>query len=190
LYENIEHCKSRLLTLLREKSLRRGRFLLKSGAWSDYYIDGKQTSLDPEGAYLIGRILFETIRSRQPFPAGIGGVTLGADPLVTATSVISFMHGSPLPAFIIRTTPKDHGTRRWIEGSENLAQGGEVVLVEDVLTTGGTILEGARHVREEGFRVGAVYALIDRQEGAERTLLAQGIPLVALFTKDDLLASP
>ncbi len=188
MYLDIDECKRRLLALLKQKSLKRGRFLLASGMWSDYYIDGKQTSLDPEGAYLIGRLLFAAVVQNPPLPQAIGGVTLGADPLVTATCVISYIEGSPLKGFIIRKTPKDHGTQRWIEGAESLHPGAEVVIVEDVLTTGGTVLSGVRHVQEEGFRVRAVCALIDRQEGAAQRLLNEGIHLTALFTKEDVLA--
>lgn len=185
--ERFEEDKKRLLALLKAKSLRRERVLLRSGKWSDYYIDGKQTSLDPEGAYLIGRVLFEMLRSCAPFPKAIGGVTLGADPIVTAVSVVSYLEGSPLAAFIIRKEPKDHGTGRWIEGLTSLIPKSEVVIVEDVLTTGGTILEGVRHVREEGFIVRAAYVLIDREEGGRQRLMSEGIPLIPLFTKKDIL---
>jgi orotate phosphoribosyltransferase len=183
----IEEYKKRLLSLLQKKSLRHGRIRLRSGKWSDYYVDGKQTALDPEGAYLIGKVLFEMIRTCASFPTGIGGVTLGADPIVAATSVVSYLEGRPLPAFIIRKEPKDHGTGRWIEGLENLAPGGNVVLVEDVLTTGGTILEGVKRVREAGLVIDAIYVLLDREEGGTERIVGEGIPLIAVFTKKDLL---
>jgi orotate phosphoribosyltransferase len=151
-------------------------------------VDGKQTALDPEGAYLIGKILFEMIRSSPSFPKGIGGVTLGADPIVTATSVVSYLEGSPLPAFIIRKEPKDHGTGRWIEGLANLTPGGDVVLVEDVLTTGGTILEGVKRVKEEGFIINSIYVLVDREEGGREKILGEGISLISLYTQNDMLS--
>jgi orotate phosphoribosyltransferase len=183
----IEEYKQRLLVLLKEKSLKRGRIRLRSGKLSDYYVDGKQTSLDAEGAYLIGKILFQMIRSCPPLPQGIGGVTLGADPIVTATAVVSYLGGCPLPAFIIRKEPKEHGTGRWIEGLANLKPGGSVVLVEDVLTTGATILEGARRVKEEGFIINSIYVLLDREEGGKERIALEGIPLISLFTKRDIL---
>ncbi len=178
----------RLLELFRSKSLQRGRFQLRSGRWSDYYVDGKQTTLDAEGAYLVGRILFAKIRaSFERIPGGIGGVTLGADPIVTAVSVTSYLEGWPIPGFIIRKEPKGHGTGRWIEGLGNLVPGSGVVLVEDVLTTGGTLLEGVRRVREAGFSVDRLYVLLDRQEGGRQNIQAEGLTLEALFTRDELL---
>ena len=186
--ENVESLRKRLLQVLREKSVERGRFQLTSGRWSDYYVDGKQTTLDAEGCYLIGKLLFHKIRSEKEFPKGIGGVTLGADPIVTAVSLVSYLEGRPLPAFIIRKQPKGHGTGRWIEGLKNIAPGGEVVIVEDVLTTGGTLLEGVRRAREAGFEVRRVYALIDRQEGGRENIEAASLVLDPLFTRDELLA--
>lgn len=178
----------RLLELLRSKSLQRGRFQLRSGRWSDYYVDGKQTTLDAEGAYLVGRILFGRIRaSCAQIPGGIGGVTLGADPIVTAVSVVSYLEGCPIPGFIIRKEPKGHGTGRWIEGLGNLVPGSGVVLVEDVLTTGGTLLEGVRRVREAGFSAVRLYVLLDRQEGGRENIEAEGLALEALFTREELL---
>lgn len=179
---------SRLLELFRERSLQRGRFQLRSGRWSDYYVDGKQTTLDPEGAYLVGRILFDRIRASCPIlPGGIGGVTLGADPIVTAVSLVSYLERCPIPGFIIRKEPKGHGTGRWIEGLGNLVPGSGVVLVEDVLTTGGTLLEGVRRVREAGFSVIRLFVLLDRQEGGRENIEAEGLALEALFTREELL---
>jgi orotate phosphoribosyltransferase len=186
--EDLEGLRERLLQILREKSLERGRFQLRSGKWSDYYVDGKQTTLDAEGSYLIGKLLFHKIHSQGDLPKGIGGVTLGADPIVTAVSLVSYLEGHPLPAFIIRKEPKGHGTERWIEGLKNILPGSEVVIVEDVLTTGGTILDGVRHAREAGFEVGRVYTLIDRQEGGRENIEATSLVLDSLFTRDELLA--
>jgi orotate phosphoribosyltransferase len=188
--ESLPDLETRLLKLLQEKSLQRGRFQLRSGKWSDYYVDGKQTTLDAEGAYLVGRVLFERIRSSCPvLPSGIGGVTLGADPIVTAISVVSYLEGLPIPAFIIRKEPKGHGTGRWIEGLKNIPESGRVVLVEDVLTTGGTLMEGVRRVREAGLSVERVYVVLDRQEGGRANLEAESLPLEVLFTRQQLLAT-
>jgi orotate phosphoribosyltransferase len=185
--ENFEGQRERLLEILREKSLERGRFQLRSGKWSDYYVDGKQTTLDAEGSYLIGKLLFHKIRSQGDLPKGIGGVTLGADPIVTAVSLVSYLEGHSLPAFIIRKEPKGHGTERWIEGLKNIPTGSEVVIVEDVLTTGGTILDGVGHAREAGFEVSRVYTLLDRQEGGRESIEAASLVLDSLFTRDELL---
>ena len=185
--QKIENLRSRLLEILREKSVERGTFQLRSGRTSDYYVDGKQTTLDAEGSYLIGRVLFERIQALEDLPRGVGGVTLGADPIVTAVSLVSHLEGNPIPAFIIRKEPKGHGTERWIEGLKNIAPGSQVVVVEDVLTTGGTLLDGVRHAREAGFEVDRVYTLIDRQEGGRENIEAEGLVLDALFTRDELL---
>jgi len=186
--EKIDNLKNRLLQILREKSVERGSFQLRSGRKSDYYVDAKQTTLDAEGSYLIGKVLFERIRVVEDFPRAVGGVTLGADPIVTAVSLISHLEGNPIPAFIIRKEPKGHGTERWIEGLKNITSGSQVVVVEDVLTTGGTLLEGVRHAREAGFEVSRVYALIDRQEGGRENIEAASLVLDALFTREELLA--
>jgi orotate phosphoribosyltransferase len=185
--EKSENLRARLLEILREKSVERGSFQLRSGRTSDYYVDCKQTTLDAEGSYLIGKLLFERIRGLDDLPQGVGGVTLGADPIVTAVSLVSHLEGNPFPAFIIRKEPKGHGTERWIEGLKNIAPGGRVAVVEDVLTTGGTLLEGVRHTREAGFEVRRVYTLIDRQEGGRENIEAAGLALDALFTRDELL---
>ncbi len=127
--EKSEKLRSRLLEILRDKSVERGNFQLRSGRTSDYYVDGKQTTLDAEGSYLIGRLLFERIQALEDLPRGVGGVTLGADPIVTAVSLVSHLEGNPIPAFIIRKEPKGHGTERWIEGLKNIAPGSQVVVV-------------------------------------------------------------
>ncbi len=186
--ENTEDVRRRLLKILQEKSVERGRFQLRSGRWSDYYVDGKQTTLDAEGSYLIGKLLYARIGVSGANPRGIGGVTLGADPIVTAVSMVSYLEGSPIPAFIIRKEPKGHGTERWIEGLKNIEPGSHVAVVEDVLTTGGTLLEGVRHTREAGFEVSHVYTLIDRQEGGREAIEAESLVLDSLFTRDELLA--
>jgi orotate phosphoribosyltransferase len=187
--ERDEILRERLLQILREKSVERGRFQLRSGRWSDFYVDGKQTTLDAEGGYLVGKLLFQRILATGEVPGGIGGVTLGADPIVTAVSLVSHLEGRPIPAFIIRKEPKGHGTERWIEGLKNIAPGSRVVIVEDVLTTGGTLLEGVRHAREAGFVVSHVFALVDRQEGGREAVEASSLVLDSLFTRDQILAS-
>ena len=180
--------KQRLKELLLKKSYREGRITLSSGLESDFYIDGKQTSLDAEGAYLCGKLLFELIRSNPQPIAGVGGMTLGADPLVTAVSVISYLEKSPLPAFIVRKEAKGHGTNNFLEGKENLAEGAVVALLEDVVTTGGTLLTVIDRVEQQGFKVGMVATIVDRQEGGAEALAARGFSLLSIFTREELLA--
>ncbi len=176
----------RLREIIRELSYREGSFTLTSGRKSDFYIDCKQTTLSAEGAYLCGKLLFQRIKEGGEEVAGVGGMTLGADPLVTAVSVVSFMEGAPIPAFIIRKEPKGHGTGSWIEGKANIAAGSGVALVEDVVTTGGTLLKAIDRTEAEGFRVVQVLTVVDREEGGAEALARAGHRLESLFTRSDL----
>jgi len=188
--------RQRLQELLLSKSYRQGRVTLSSGRVSDFYIDGKQTTLDAEGAYLCGRLLFELIRNhggqddqgeRGERIGGVGGMTLGADPLVTAVSLVSYLEKSPIPAFIVRKEAKGHGTGNYIEGRSNLPDGTLVALLEDVVTTGGTLLKVIDRVEAAGLRVGLVATVVDRQEGGAEALAARGYPLQTIFTREELL---
>lgn len=159
-------------------------FKLTSGRMSRYYVDCKKVTLDPKGAALIGRLVFERIKPLHP--GGVGGLTLGADPISVAVAVTSHLAGQPIPAFIIRKEPKGHGSRAWIEG--NLAEGAAVVVVEDVVTTGGSTLKAIERLKAHGCKILKVIALVDRQEGGREKIEASGHPLEALFTVDDFLA--
>ncbi len=180
--------RKRLKELLLKKSYRQGEVKLSSGKISDFYIDGKQTTLDAEGAYLCGKILYEMIRE-NPLPiGGVGGMTLGADPLVTAVSLVSYLEKRPIPAFIVRKEPKQHGTENYIEGKNNLPDGTVVALIEDVVTTGGTLIKVINRVEAQGLNVGMVATVVDRQEGGFELLANKGYRMEAIFTKDELLA--
>ncbi len=179
--------KGALKKIILERSYREGTFKLTSGRISDFYIDCKQTTLSAEGAYLCGRLFFEMIR-KTPNISAVGGMTLGADPLVTAVSVVSYLEKAPIPAFIIRKEPKGHGTGSWIEGKANIPEGSRVALVEDVVTTGGTLVTAIERTRQEGFEVGAVLTLVDRQEGGAETLKSEGFDLLAIFTRSELIS--
>lgn len=178
----------RLKEILLKNSYRKGTFTLTSGQTSDFYIDGKQTTLHAEGAYLCGKLLFELIRSEPDPIDAVGGMTLGADPLVSAVSIVSYLDKAPIPAFIVRKEAKGHGTGNYIEGMKNLPSGGRVALVEDVVTTGGTLLQVIERVESAGFVVGLVVTVVDRQEGGAETLADKGYPLKALFTRESLLS--
>ena len=186
--EDLTEQRQRLKELLLDKSYREGKVVLSSGLESDFYIDGKQTTLDAEGAYLCGRLLYDIIRSSDETIDGVGGMTLGADPLVTAVSIVSYLENGPLPAFIVRKEPKKHGTENYIEGKSNLRPGGKVALLEDVVTTGGTLLEVIDRVKNQGFQVGLVVTVVDRQEGGREALAAKGYELHTIFTREELLA--
>ena len=179
--------RERLKTLLLEKSYRKGTFTLTSGRTSDFYIDGKQTTLDAEGAWLCGRLLYELIEDASEPIGAVGGMTLGADPLVTAVSIVSYLEKAPIPAFIVRKEAKDHGTGNYIEGKANLQPGSRVALLEDVVTTGGTLLKVIERVENEGFSIGLVATVVDREEGGAATLAQAGYQLKSLFTRTQLV---
>jgi len=179
---------NRLKQILLEKSYRKGSFTLTSGKTSDFYIDGKQTTLSAEGAYLCGKLIFELIQSEGNNIQAVGGMTLGADPLVTAVSIVSYLEKKPLPAFIVRKEAKGHGTGNYIEGLGNMTPGCHVALVEDVVTTGGTLLKVIDRVEQQGFKVGLVVTVVERQEGGTDILAEAGYKLESIFTKEELLA--
>ena len=179
--------RQRLKELLLAKSCRTGTFTLSSGKTSDFYIDGKQTTLDAEGGYLCGRLLFELIQQISQPVGGVGGMTLGADPLVTAVSIVSHLASNPIPAFIVRKEAKGHGTGNYLEGKENLQPGCAVALLEDVVTTGGTLLKVIERVEQAGFKVALVATVVDREEGGAEALAEAGCPLHAVFTRSQLL---
>ena len=179
--------KQRLKEILLEKSYRKGTFTLTSGKTSDFYIDGKQTTLHAEGAYLCGKLIFDILHQEQESIEAIGGMTLGADPLVSAVSIVSFLEKAPIPAFIVRKQAKGHGTESYIEGLKNMVPGCRVALVEDVVTTGGTLLKVIERVEAAGFVVGLILTVVERQEGGTETLAEKGYQLKSLFTREELL---
>ena len=180
--------RERLKQLLLEKSYRKGTFTLSSGRESDFYIDGKQTTLSAEGAYLCGKLMLEIIQAHDEKIDAVGGMTLGADPLVTAVSLVSFLEKKPIPAFIVRKESKKHGTEDYLEGRKNLPEGATVALVEDVVTSGGTLIKVIDRVEAQGFKVGAVLTVVDRQEGGAEALAEKGVKLEAVFTREELLS--
>lgn len=181
--------RERLLGLLKEKAYRKGKFVLTSGKESDFYIDCRPVTLHPEGAYLVGKLLFERLRNSPGQIHGVGGMTLGADPIATAVSLISYMEGSPIHAFLIRKEPKKHGRGLWVEGIQNLPEGTEVAIVEDVVTTGGSTIKAIERAKEEGLKVVKVLAIVDREEGGGEILKNYGYALEPLFTRHDFIES-
>ncbi len=170
----------RLLELIKEKSFKYGDFTLSSGLKSSYYFDGRLTTLWPEGAYLVGKEVFKLVKD-----AGIdaiGGPTVGADPIVAAAALVSHLEGKPIPAFIVRKEPKKHGAQRYIEG--HLPPGGTVAIVDDVITTGGSIFRAIEAVEAEGCRVGKVVVLLDRNQGGADELRRRGYDFTALLSAD------
>ena len=179
--------RERLKQILIELSYEKRRVTLASGRESDFYFDGKQTTLHAEGGYLVGRIFYETIKDVEEAEA-VGGITLGADPIATATSIAAHLDGRNLHAFIIRKEPKGHGTGQWLEGRKNLPPGAKVVIVEDVVTTGGSSMKAVRRAEEEGLVVLGIVTLVDREEGGRENIELEGYWLRAIFTKSELVS--
>ncbi len=180
--------RARLLELRKELSWQRGRVVVSSGKTSDVYLDCKQTALSAEGSALVGELVFEhvqALRQKGLQIDGVGGITLGADPIASAASVVSFQRGAPLHAFIIRKEPKAHGTAQWLEGGRNLPPGSKVLVVEDVVTTGASTLKALERARASGLVPVAVLSLVDRDEGGREALAETGLPYASVFTRDD-----
>ncbi len=183
---NMQEDKKRLARLLMQKSYLEGEVVLTSGRKSDYYFDCKQTALDPEGAYLLGKIILNYL---QPEIQGIGGMTLGADPLVSAVSLLSYLEKRPLPGFIVRKNPKKHGTQEYLEGLVNFRTGCQVAVLEDVVTTGGSLLQACTRVQAAGLCIAQVLCVLDREEGGQEQIQAHGFQLEYIFTRKELLLS-
>ncbi len=181
----LEVDRRRLLAMLTERSYARKKIVLSSGRESDFYIDCKKTVLTAEGHWLVGTLMFAGVRSRFPSAIAIGGLTMGADPLASAVSLVSFLGQSPLQAFLVRKEPKGHGTGQWIEGLSSLPAGAPVVIVEDVITTGASTIKAIERARAEGLVPVGAFTLVDRQEGGLEAIEATGVPVVSLFARSD-----
>ena len=177
--------KRRLARLLVEKSYREGDFVLASGRRSDYYFDCRVTALHAEGSWLIGRLFNDVLKELDI--RGVGGMILGADPLVSSTTALSHEQGRPLHGLLVRKESKGHGTNQFVEGLGNFQPGDAVAMLEDVVTTGGSLLKACRRVQDAGLRIVAVCAILDREEGGRETLKKEGYELHALFTRKELV---
>ena len=174
-----------LRDIIRQKSLRAGDFTLSSGKMSSYYLDCRMTTLDPRGALLIARLILERIRRQNMQVDAIGGMTMGADPIAAAVAVVSGLEGKPIPGFIVRKETKGHGTQKSIEGYDG-KPGSRVIVVDDVCTTGDSILMAAGKAQEAGYEVTAAFCVVDREEGGTE-LIAKRYPFYSLLTARDLL---
>src|SRR5690348_10963066 len=181
-----EENRRRLLALLTQLSYEQREVTLASGAKSNFYIDCKQTVLTAEGHFLVASLFGRLLVEKAPDVEAIGGVTMGADPLASAVSTLSFVQGRPLPAFYVRKEAKGHGTGQWIEGTKSLRPGMRVAILEDVVTTGGSALKAIARVREFGLKVAVILGLVDRDEGGRDTLEKEA-PLVTLFRRQDFV---
>jgi orotate phosphoribosyltransferase len=163
--------------------------VLASGKESDFFIDCKQTVLTAEGHALVGDVVLESLGKLPRFPAAVAGVELGGCPLASAVSMSSFQRGAPLDAIYVRKDAKAHGSKRLLEGGTRLPPGAAVALLEDVVTTGGSTLAAEAKLREAGFTMAGVIALVDRLEGGREAIEARGLLLHAIFTRADFMDS-
>ncbi len=180
--------KKRLIELIIARSFKfaeKPEFTLASGKKSNFYFNCKPATLNAGGMFLIGNLLYKLIKSEKSWNVkGVGGLTLGADPVATAITYTSYIKKHPIEAFVVRKEPKKHGTMLWVEG--HVKKGDRVVIVEDVITTGGSTKKAIERARLCGLKVEGVVALIDRQEGGRETIEKSGILFKALLTKEEI----
>ena len=178
-----QQIRNRLLRLIKEKALFCQPITLSSGKKSSYYVDGKQVTLSGEGAWLVAKAVLDVIKNDAI--EAIGGPMIGADPIVGALVCLSHLHQSPLRGFIVRREPKKHGMQQYIEGPP-LEKGTRVAIIDDVITTGESVLRAAQAAQELGCKVVKVIVLVDRLEGAGERLKQHGLSFAPIFTRDDL----
>jgi orotate phosphoribosyltransferase len=179
--------RERLAQLMRERALTWESVVLSSGKRSPYYLDSKQVLLDPEGAELAGLLGYRQLRSYEP--RAVGGLTMGADPIVCAITAAAWAAGDHWTAFFVRKEPRKHGLQNWIEGPF-IGEGTPVCIVDDVLTTGSSLLHAIDRARAQGAIIRAVMVVVDREEGGKEAVeaAAPDAEFSALFTASDLLA--
>src|SRR5438309_757026 len=182
--------KEQLRALLQKKSIYRGEFTLASGAKSDFYVDARLTTLDPRGACLIGEVGWELVKETASrlgkHVNAIGGLTMGADPVALSIGVAAQRQdsSSPLQVFTVRKTAKEHGRQKRIEG--NFSSGDSVVVIDDVITTGGSTIQAIDAIEDGGGQIAFVIVLVDREEGGRANIEKRGYKVVPIFTRADL----
>ena len=176
-----------LIALVRHRSLKFGEFTLVSGKKASYYLDGKQITLDPHGAMLIAEGILDLIVGKN-MPVAVGGMSIGADPITAAVVTMSAVNGTPISGFMVRKEAKGHGLNQYIEGP--VKPGDKVVIVEDVVTTGGSSLKAIKYCEDYGLEVVGVIAIIDRMEGGSAAFAEAGYKLSSLLTIEDFGIKP
>jgi orotate phosphoribosyltransferase len=179
--------KQALIALVRQKALKFGQFTLASGKKATYYLDGKQVTLDAAGARLVAEGLLDLLAA-DAMPTAVGGMSIGADPITAAVVTMSGVRGVPLVGFMVRKEAKGHGTNQFVEGP--VKPGDTAVIVEDVVTTGGSSLLAIQRAEQFGLKVVGVLAVIDRMEGGAQAFAARGYPLRSLLTIRDFGIEP
>lgn len=180
--------RSELLSLVAAIAYEKRRVVLRSGRVADYYMDCRRVTLHPRGSTLCGRVFLDAFIASGLQVAAVGGPTMGADPLVTAFQMTAHADGLDMPAFLVRKQAKDHGTASRIEGRFGVPAGARVLLLEDVLTTGGSLLEARDAVVAEGFVPVACMVLVDRGEGGRENMEAAGIRVIPVFSAAEVAA--
>ena len=175
-----------LIALIRQQALRFGDFTLASGKQASFYLDCRQVTLDSEGARLIGEAMLDLLTDQ--LPSAVGGMSMGADPIVGAIITIAGVRNLPLKGFLVRKEAKGHGTQKFVEGP--VTAGDRVVIVEDVVTTGGSSLLAIERAEAVGLKVERVLAIIDRLEGGREAFAARGYKLESLLTIRDFGIEP
>jgi len=178
--------KQELIRIICKKSFKYSQeasFKLVSGKMSHFYVNCKPTTMSPRGMFLVGHLVFDAIKDLKL--EGIGGLTFGADPVAVATAFVSELKGKPINAFSIRKAKKDHGIVKWIEGDMNPGQ--RVVIIDDVVTTGGSTIKAIERGRSEGLNVVKAVILVDRQEGGLENIRQHVKDVTAIITRDDLM---
>jgi len=179
---NCDQLRISLLELIVNHAYREGDFILSSGASSPYYINCKEVTLRAEGALMIGRLMLDRLPQHTD---AIAGLTLGADPIVSAVSIVSAIYNQGIPGLIIRKQAKGHGTQAYIEGPK-LDQSSHVVVLEDVVTTGKSALQAVARLQDAGYKVNQIISLVDRNQGGRELYQAKGLEFQALFTIEEL----
>lgn len=184
---NINDTRARLYDIVRTKSFVKGHVVLASGKESDHYFDMKPTMFDPEGAELLAELVSTRIAATDANI--VGGLEMGAVPLITPISIAARRAGRALPGFFVRKTVKDHGTKKLIDGLSDVS-GKRVAIVEDVTTTGGSAMKAVEALTAAGATIVLVISILDREEGAAKLYADAGIPFASLFTASEFLNAP
>jgi len=187
-YRSVKIMKKRLIDLIIQRTFRftdKPTFKLASGKMSSYYFNCKPTTLNSEGMYLIGNLLHDLIKNGTSWKAkAVGGLTLGADPISNAIAYTFYLKGEQVESFVVRKEPKKHGTMLWVEG--NVGKGDKVIIIEDVITTGGSTIKAIERAKKCGLKVLGVIVLIDRQEGGKEKIEAKGVKVETLLTREEI----
>lgn len=173
--------------MVKKLSYEKRNVTLASGRESDFYIDMKQTLLHPRGIFLASQLILSKLVSLVPEISGVGGLTMGADPLSTGASLCSQDWKHPLFACYIRKEPKGHGTQQWLEGMKNFRSGDRIMILEDVITTGGSTLKSIERAQLGGLKIGGVIVCVDREEGGKEAVEGEGYKVQSLLTRTQIL---